>query len=415
MAEQGYTPTEADQQRAREALAGLLVEYSDTDGPVTSYTTGPADGDEDAVLNLAERFAEVRADERAKTQEMKDYGDRAVHKLNQARFDLRDERAKRPDREQIARIQFEIDNVHQIHGETCLCGFKSSRSRSRTEHLTALFADAVLALEPETDQELQDRIEVLEKNLAYEVAQKIKLAEQLQAATTTSLTLEQARWKMHAGIDSRCSEEVAAKAKPVIDLVLSSLALEPEAREYKLEHLAAVTNINSITKAMLEEVGYPSHFHPADAPSWAYSVLEEEHEERTAPEAREELKLSGILARAEEVRQDDGWCIGGAWGDYGEVVVPIRILSYVIEGELDQKIASTDPGFALTYAEQERRAEEAEAKLAEAREVTDAEVNAILHHRWDMMAGTCACGEWFGSEPDFTRHALEAARKVPRA
>ena len=76
-----------------------------------------------------------------------------------------------------------------------------------------------------------DRIEVLEKNLAYEVAQKIKLAEQLQAATTTSLTLEQARWKMHAGIDSRCSEEVAAKAKPVIDLVLSSLALEPEARE----------------------------------------------------------------------------------------------------------------------------------------------------------------------------------------
>ena len=90
---------------------------------------------------------------------------------------------------------------------------------------------ALLALEPETDQELQDRIEVLEKNLAYEVAQKIKLAEQLQAATTTSLTLEQARWKMHAGIDSRCSEEVAAKAKPVIDLVLSSFALEPEARE----------------------------------------------------------------------------------------------------------------------------------------------------------------------------------------
>ena len=89
---------------------------------------------------------------------------------------------------------------------------------------------------PEADDteeraKLQDRIEVLEKNLAYEVAQKIKLAEQLQAATTTSLTLEQARWKMHAGIDSRCSEEVAAKAKPVIDLVLSSLALEPEARE----------------------------------------------------------------------------------------------------------------------------------------------------------------------------------------
>ena len=99
------------------------------------------------------RIAERVVDERAKTQEMKDYGDRAVHKLNQARFDLRDERAKRPDREQIARIQFEIDNVHQIHGETCLCGFKSSRSRSRTEHLTALFADAVLALEPEARED----------------------------------------------------------------------------------------------------------------------------------------------------------------------------------------------------------------------------------------------------------------------
>ena len=94
--------------------------------------------------------------------------------------------------------------------------------------------DAVLsslALKTETDQELQDRIEVLEKNLAYEVAQKIKLAEQLQAATATDLTLEQARWKMHAGIESRCSEEVAAEAKPVIDLVFSSLALEPETRE----------------------------------------------------------------------------------------------------------------------------------------------------------------------------------------
>ena len=61
--------------------------------------------------------------------------------------------SKRPDREQIDRIQFEIDNVHQIHGDTCLCGFKSSRSRSRTEHLTALFAEAVLALEPEAREE----------------------------------------------------------------------------------------------------------------------------------------------------------------------------------------------------------------------------------------------------------------------
>lgn len=62
--------------------------------------------------------------------------------------------------EQIDRIQFEIDNVHQIHGDTCLCGFKSSRSRSRTEHLTALFAEAVLALEPEARAEPHHALEV---------------------------------------------------------------------------------------------------------------------------------------------------------------------------------------------------------------------------------------------------------------
>lgn len=155
--QQENTMTEADQQRAREALAGLLVEYSDTDGPVTSYTTGPADGDEDAVLNLAERFAEVRADERAELQDRieeleKNLSYEVEQKIKLADT-LRDERAKRPDREQIDRIQFEIDNVHQIHGDTCLCGFTSSRSRSRTEHLTALFAEAVLALEPEAREE----------------------------------------------------------------------------------------------------------------------------------------------------------------------------------------------------------------------------------------------------------------------
>lgn len=188
------------------------------------------------VAWLAQFEEQVRATERARVldaHKCDEQAERAYRRAVAAEQALRDERAKRPDREQIDRIQSEIDNVHQIHGDTCLCGFKSSRSRSRTEHLTALFAEAVLALEPETDQELQDRIEVLEKNLAYEVAQKIKLAEQLQAATVTGLTLEQARWKLHAGIESRCSEEVAAEAKPVIDLVFSSLALEPEAREEK--------------------------------------------------------------------------------------------------------------------------------------------------------------------------------------
>ena len=212
----------------REAVASDVLIFGEGEYPVSYFA--------DKLQECIDKTdAEVRAEERAKLQDRieeleKNLSYEVEQKIKLADT-LRDERAKRPDREQIDRIQFEIDNVHQIHGDTCLCGFTSSRSRSRTEHLTALFADAVLALEPE---------------------------------------------------------------------------------------------------------------------------------------AREELKLSGILARAEEVRQDDGWGIGGAWGDYGEVVVPLRILSYVIEGELDQKVASTDPGFALTYAEQVRRAETAEEKLAEA-------------------------------------------------
>lgn len=139
---------------------------------------------------------------------------------------LADERAKRPDREQIARAHY-----RDIYGDLVTPFEDASRGMQATCYRLADTALSSLALKTETDQELQDRIEVLEKNLAYEVAQKIKLAEQLQAATATDLTLEQARWKMHAGIESRCSEEVAAEVKPVIDLVFSSLALEPEARE----------------------------------------------------------------------------------------------------------------------------------------------------------------------------------------
>lgn len=76
-----------------------------------------------------------------------------------------------------------------------------------------------------------------------------------------------------------------------------------------------------------------------------------------------ETELQAIRDRADEVGEDDGWGIGGAWGDYGEVVVPLRVLSYVVDGQLDQKVVEIDGGFAVTYAEQTARAEAAEAKL----------------------------------------------------
>lgn len=82
-----------------------------------------------------------------------------------------------------------------------------------------------------------------------------------------------------------------------------------------------------------------------------------------------EAELAGIKQRDAEVGEDEGWWIGGAWGDYGEAVVPLRVLSYVIDGNLDEKLSSVDPGFALTYAEQVVRAEVAESRLAAVREL----------------------------------------------
>ena len=92
----------------------------------------------------------------------------------------------------------------------------------------------------------------------------------------------------------------------------------------------------------------------------ANAMIEHQLSHATVPDA--EAELAAIKARAEEVGQDEGWHIGGAWGDYGEVVVPLRILSYVVDGALDEKIVSTDPGYAATYAEQVARADHAEAE-----------------------------------------------------
>lgn len=52
--------------------------------------------------------------------------------------------------ERVTRAKLEVDSVHQFHGNDCLCGFSSARSRSRTEHITgALLAALDGAPEPE--------------------------------------------------------------------------------------------------------------------------------------------------------------------------------------------------------------------------------------------------------------------------
>lgn len=106
-----------------------------------------------------------------------------------------------------------------------------------------------------------------------------------------------------------------------------------------------------------------------------------------------EAERAGIRERDEEVGTDEGWWIGGAWGDYGEAVVPLRILSYVIDGALDQKVTSIEPGFALTYAEQVARADRAEARLARVTDDSMAErVARDLMRDWECEVREGASG-----------------------
>lgn len=112
-----------------------------------------------------------------------------------------------------------------------------------------------------------------------------------------------------------------------------------------------------------------------------------------------EAEIEGIKRRDAEVGEDEGWWIGGAWGDYGEAVVPLRILSYVIDGNLDEKVTSIDPGFALTYAEQTARADDAEAKINAVRE---------LHQPARLIRGDAEfCHECTDPWPCRTARALE--------
>lgn len=45
------------------------------------------------------------------------------------------------DEAKLAGAKYSVESIHQIHGDTCLCGFSSARSRSRTEHITGALAE----------------------------------------------------------------------------------------------------------------------------------------------------------------------------------------------------------------------------------------------------------------------------------
>lgn len=57
--------------------------------------------------------------------------------------------------------------------------------------------------------------------------------------------------------------------------------------------------------------------------------------------------------RLELLTADESWWIGGAWGDYGEVVLPVRALHMVLGQKMVGQSAvgepELDPGLASTY------------------------------------------------------------------
>jgi hypothetical protein len=97
-----------------------------------------------------------------------------------------------------------------------------------------------------------------------------------------------------------------------------------------------------------------------------------------------------IVRRIERLHSEDWW-VGGAWGDYGEVVIPLRALS-TLTGPLADHAPEwqTDPGFAATYgdlrATMDRLAAENAAlrKVAEAADTwaaTEDEVATVMSYR----------------------------------
>lgn len=149
-----YTPTEA---RLRERVKGSLEAYAHEFG-----IDGEAAMDEWIDQALAERDAEVRADERAKRpdriEELEKNLSYEVEQKIKLADTLRDERAKRPDREQIAHALWAHDG-----GSLCrapICRYNDDDADADYEcqctHCWAIalsMAFAVLALEPEAREE----------------------------------------------------------------------------------------------------------------------------------------------------------------------------------------------------------------------------------------------------------------------
>jgi len=88
-----------------------------------------------------------------------------------------------------------------------------------------------------------------------------------------------------------------------------------------------------------------------DLDAMARLIAENERLRRSEWAARGER--DSMRRRLELLTADESWWVGGVWGDYGEVVVPVRAVHMVLGQKMvdqdDADAPELDPGLAATY------------------------------------------------------------------
>ena len=77
-------------------------------------------------------------------------------------------------------------------------------------------------------------------------------------------------------------------------------------------------------------------------------ALVDEIERLRESEREARADRDSIRRRLRLLTDDESWWIGGAWGDYGEAVIPIRGIHMVL-GDVSAEVPETTPGLAATY------------------------------------------------------------------
>lgn len=120
-----------------------------------------------------------------------------------------------------------------------------------------------------------------------------------------------------------------------------------------------------------------------------------EVERLRASEYKARAGHDSIRRRLRLLTDDESWWIGGAWGDYGEVVIPIRAIHMVLGdrflGDIPTETPELDPGLAATYRDLRATVEDLTARLDAVRALHVPLPDG--HPRAGQCAG-CTDGDW---------------------